>query len=70
MASDGAFEINFLHHSLKTENSFFFPNVPDVADVPEKDIKLILPQPTNICDTKRVKSKIKFDLLFSNIDLR
>lgn len=38
MASDGAVEINFLHHSLKTENSFFFPNVPDVADVPEKDI--------------------------------
>lgn len=70
MASDGAFEINFLRHRLKTKNSFFFPNVPDVADVPKKDIKLILPQPTNICGTKRVKSKIKFDLLFSNIDLR
>lgn len=70
MASDGAYEINFLHCNRKVENTFFFPNVPDIADVPEKDIKLILHPPTNVTGTKRMQGKIKFDIIFSNIDLR
>lgn len=37
-ASDGAYEINFLRRNRKLENTFFFPNIPDIADVPEKDI--------------------------------
>lgn len=69
-ASDGAYEINFLRRNRKLENTFFFPNIPDIADVPEKDIKLILPPPTNVTGTKRMQGKIKFDIIFSNIDLR
>lgn len=50
----GAYKINFLHHNRKLENTFFFPNIPDIANVSEKNIKLIVPTPANVTGTKRM----------------
>lgn len=55
ISDDTAYEINFLRWSCKVDNTFFFPNVLDVADVPEKDIRFILSAPLSIHGTKRIQ---------------
>lgn len=69
-AEDGAYETKFLRRSFKHDNAFYFPNIPDIADIPEQDIKLVLPPPSNIRGTKRVQGIIKFDISFYNIAIR
>ncbi|CAG9769767.1 unnamed protein product [Ceutorhynchus assimilis] len=63
-------EVSFLRKSAKTLNTFFMPNVLDIAMVALKDIKMILPQPKLSGNTKRKQGMYHFNLDFSNINLR
>lgn len=52
--------IKFLRLS-KIRNTFFFPEVDDIASVPLDDIKTKLPGPKTCNKTKRGSSKYTFD---------
>lgn len=63
-------EVSFLRKSNKTANNFYMPNVPDIATVQLKDIKMILPQPICSGNTKRKQGMYRFNLDFASINLR
>lgn len=52
--------IKFMRMS-KIRNTFFFPDVDDIASVPKEDIKTKLPIPKTCNKTKRGSSKYTFD---------
>lgn len=52
--------IKFMRLS-KLRNTFFFPDVDDIASVPLEDIKTKLPIPKTCNKTKRGNSKYTFD---------
>lgn len=64
------FEISFLRKSIKCENRFLFPMVPDISHVLKKDIKMILPAPLTQGLTKRQKSLLKFEINFDSLNLK
>ncbi len=68
--SNGDFVASFLRKSDKIVGKFVQPNVLDVASVPEKDIKMILPQPVTLGFTKRQKSLISFEVDFQFINIK
>lgn len=63
-------EVSFFRKSNKMMNTFHLPNVPDISKVSLSDIKMVLPQATLCGNTKRQQSFYKFNLDFSEIDLR
>ncbi|XP_050295124.1 uncharacterized protein LOC126735215 [Anthonomus grandis grandis] len=44
--------ISFMRKSQKTGSKFYFPVIPDIATMPVKDVKMILPRPLNYRYTK------------------
>ncbi|GBM03452.1 hypothetical protein AVEN_265486-1 [Araneus ventricosus] len=67
---DGDFVVSFLMKRNKIVGKFVQPNVRDVASVPEKYIKMILPQPVTLGFTKRQKSLISFEVDFRFINIK
>lgn len=63
-------KINFLRKASKVEGHFIFPTVPDIATVPVIDVKMILPKPTLLGNTKRLKSYYKFEINFNQLNMR
>lgn len=61
--------VSYLRRSTKVKNGFRLPDVADIATVDINDVKMILPQPS-FTGTKRQQGVYKFELDFSNIDLR
>jgi hypothetical protein len=43
--SEGDYEITFLKHKRKRKDYFYYPNTPDVCDIPTVDILVRLPDP-------------------------
>ncbi|GBM44278.1 hypothetical protein AVEN_23333-1 [Araneus ventricosus] len=66
----GDLVVSFLRKSDKIAGKFVQPNVSDVTSVPEKDIKLILPQPVTLGFNKRQKSLISFEVDFWFINIK
>lgn len=46
-----------------------FPNEPDISSVPVEDVKLILPPPVLLGNTKRLQEYHKFEIKFSNFSM-
>lgn len=69
-ASSNEVEVSFLRKSLKFDRHFVFPVQPDIAHVALQDVKMILPPPCVLGQTKRLQSFFKFEINFSNFDLR
>lgn len=67
--NENDYELTFLRKSEKMEGNFYFPDVPDIATVAKRDIKMILPQPLNYGKTKRQNSYYSFEIKF-NLDIR
>lgn len=63
-------EIRFLRRSLKDDQHFIFPVLPDESFIPISDIKMILPPPLSLGTTKRLQCTYKFELNFNAIDVR
>lgn len=63
-------EVNFLRKSVKFENKFIFPAVPDQSLVEKQQIVFILPQPTMLGKTKRQQSFISFEINLSSYNIR
>ena len=59
----GDFEISYLRRKEKT-SQFVYPQVPDIASVAIKDIKVVLPEPRSSGKTKRQRSYLYFDVNF------
>lgn len=67
MDDDGDVEVRYLRVSRKVQDAFVYPQVPDVASVPRKDIKSILPKCSVSNATSRLQSFLKFDVDFSKL---
>lgn len=64
-------EVTFLRKSLKLENKFVMPLVPDVSFINKKCIKMLLPNPTTaLGKTKRQQSAVSFEINFASYDVR
>lgn len=63
-------EVQFYRRHTKIANKFVLPEVPDIAVVPESDIKMILPKPNQHGRTKRQVDLISFEISFSSIEVR
>lgn len=63
-------EVSFLRRSNKMMNTFLMPNVPDIAMVYLRDIKLVLQTPKLSGNTKRQQGFYSFNEDLSRIDLR
>jgi hypothetical protein len=63
-------EVNFLRKSAKIGDHFVFPHEPDVSTVPLEDVKLILPPPVLLGRTKRLQEYHRFEINFSNLNMR
>lgn len=59
-----------MRKSTKGFDSFFAPNVPDLSLVVETDIKMILPPPVTQGLTKRQTSLLKFEINFTNLNIK
>lgn len=68
--NENEFEVSFMRKSTKGYESFFAPNVPDLSLVMKKDIKMILPPPLTHGLTKRQTSLLKFEINFSNLNIK
>lgn len=66
----GEFEVKFLRKSLKYDNSFIFPITEDISLITVEKIKIVLPKPTHVGSTMRQQSYLKFEVNFSNLDVR
>ena len=64
----GDFEISYLRRKEKT-SQFVYPQVPDIASVAIKDIKVVLPEPRSSGKTKRQSSYLYFDVNFDLINV-
>ncbi|KAG5861868.1 hypothetical protein JTB14_002082 [Gonioctena quinquepunctata] len=62
-------KINFLRKSSKVDGYFIFPAILDIAVVSIDDIKIILPTPSLLGNTKRLQSYYKFDINFSQLNM-
>lgn len=62
--------VNFLRKSTKFDGHFIFPTIPDVAIIPLNDIKMILPRPSLLGNTKRLQSYYKFEINFNHLNMR
>lgn len=67
---EGDLEISFLRKNQKILNVFIWPSVPDVASVPNEDIKLLLSAPMRKNGTKRTQSFLSFEVNFFNLNVR
>lgn len=63
-------EVSFLRKSVKLENKFVMPNVPDISFIDKKCIKTLLPMPTTFGKTKRQQSALTFEINFASYDVR
>ena len=63
---DGDYEVNFMKQSEKIKHGFQFPEKVDIASVQLNDIVKLLPKPTSVATTKRLRGVFKFacDLSF------
>lgn len=64
---NGNIDVSFLR---KKENVFVMPDLPDMANVSQKDIKCVLPAPSVLGTTKRQQCRYKFHVSFSNLNVR
>ena len=64
----GDFDISYLRRKEKT-SQFMYPQVPDLASVAIKDIKVVLPEPKSRGKTKRQSSYLYFDVNFDLINV-
>ncbi|CAH1965743.1 unnamed protein product [Acanthoscelides obtectus] len=69
-SSNNEVEVKFLRKSVKFSGHFVYPLEPDVGMVPLNDAKMILPPPSHLGKTKRLQEYLKFEIQFSNINLR
>ena len=60
---EGVHEISYMRKK-RNVTEFFFPEVTDLASVKEKDIRAVLPAPTEFGSTSRQRSSLKFDYDF------
>ncbi|GBM86172.1 hypothetical protein AVEN_48185-1 [Araneus ventricosus] len=67
---DRDFVVSFLRKSDKIVGKIVQPNVPDVTSMPEKDIKMILPQLVTLGFTKRETSLTSFEVYFWFINIK
>ncbi|XP_063226437.1 tigger transposable element-derived protein 6-like [Bacillus rossius redtenbacheri] len=63
------YEVKFLRKSEKMWRKFFYPYVPDIASVATKDIRALLPVPSEHGKTKRQKSYLKFCVDFGRLNV-
>lgn len=66
---EGDLEIEFLKKSQKS-NNFLKPHIEDIASFPKSGVRLMLPQPKALGQTKRTQNVFMFDIDLSRFDVR